>query len=121
MDTNNTDFKSMMASIMQNAQKMQENLRNAYQDVASQNQGITVQGKAGGDLAIAHVNLKMEVTRLELKPALFEEKQEVIAELIMAAINQGLYLAQNALKQEMMERTKKMGLPPELMATLERG
>jgi DNA-binding protein YbaB len=121
MDTNNIDFKSMMASFMQNAQKMQENLKEAYQDVATKNQNVIVQGKAGGDLAIAHVNLKMEVTKLELSPQLFEEKQDVIAELVMAAVNQGLFLAQNMLKQEMMERTKKMGLPPDLMSSLVRG
>jgi DNA-binding YbaB/EbfC family protein len=121
MDSNNIDFKTMMASFMQNAQKMQENLKEAYQDVATKNQSVTVQGKAGGDLATAHVNLKLEITELELKPELFEESHEVIAELVMAAVNQGLFLAQNKLKQEMMERTKKMGLPPDLMSSLERG
>ncbi len=121
MNSNNNDFKSMMSSFMQNAQKMQENMRQAYQDIAEKNKDTLVQGKAGGDLAIAHVNLKMQVARLELKPELFEEKQEVIAELIVAAINQGLHLAQQTLKQEMMEKTQKMGLPPELMASFERG
>jgi DNA-binding YbaB/EbfC family protein len=116
MDTKNGDFQSMIASFMQNAQKMQENLRQVQE-----NTDVTVQGRAGGDLVTAHVNLKMQVTRIELKDNLFEEKHAVIAELIVAAVNQGLHAAQGALKQEMMEKTKKMGLPPELMAQLERG
>lgn len=114
MDTNNKDFQSMMASLMQNAQKMQENMRNAYMEMAEKNKDIIVQGKAGGDLVVAHVNLKMQLTNLTLKPELFEEDKEVIRELIMSAVNQGLYAAQNTVKQEMAEVGKKVGLPADL-------
>ncbi len=108
---------SMIKNLMQNAQKMQESMRTAYQDVA-ENSSIIVQGKAGGDLVVAHINLKMQVTKLDLQPALFEEKQEVIAELISAAVNQGIQLAQSALKQEMMQKAQQLGIPPEFLAQM---
>lgn len=111
MDTNNKDFQSMMASLMQNAQKMQENMRHAYQEMAEKNKDTIVQGKAGGEMVVAHVNLKMQLVDLKLKPEIFEEKQDVIVELIMSAVNQGLFAAQQTVKQEMSEISKKVGLP----------
>lgn len=114
MDPKNTDFQEMMKNFMQNAQKMQENLQKAYQELAEKNKDKTVAGKAGGDLVTAHVSLKLQLSRLELKPELFEEKPEVIAELITAAVNQGLFEAQQTVKKEMMEITQKMGMPSNL-------
>ncbi|MBN9287313.1 MAG: hypothetical protein BGO43_15590 [Gammaproteobacteria bacterium 39-13] len=118
MDTNNKDFQSMMASLMQNAQKMQENMRNAYQEMAEKNKDTVVQGKAGGDMVVAEVSLKMQLVDLKLKPQIFEEKQDVIAELIVSAVNQGLYAAQQAVKQEMTEISKKVGMPSDLPFSL---
>lgn len=112
MDPKNPDFQAMMSSFMQNTKKMQENMRQAYQELAEKNKDSIVKAQAGGDLVIAHVNLKMQVTQLELAPALFEEKHEVIAQLIASAVNQGIGEAQKMMRQEMAELTKKMGLPP---------
>ncbi len=117
MDSNGKDFQSMMAGFMQNAQKLQENMRNAYQET-TQNSTTLVQGKAGGDLVIAHVNLQMQVAKLELQNALFEENPNVIAQLITAAVNQGLQTAQATLKNEMMQKAKGLGLPPDLMSMM---
>jgi len=111
MDPKDNDFQEMMANFLQNAQKMQEGLRKAYHDIAEKNKNKTVTGKAGGDLVIAHVSLSIQVARLELKPEIFQEKLEVIGELITAAINQGIVAAQEAVKKEMVEVAKKMGLP----------
>jgi DNA-binding YbaB/EbfC family protein len=97
-----------LSNIMKNAGKFQE----MFKELTSQQGDKVVQGKAGGDLVIAHVSLKMQVVRLELKPELFNESQEVIGELITSAVNQGLYLAQEAMRTSMAELSKKMGLPP---------
>lgn len=114
MADNPKDFQEMMATFMQNAKKMQEDLQKAYEQMAQKNKDITVIGKAGGDLVVAEVNLKMQVTKLDLKPALFNEKPEVITDLIMAAVNQGIATAQEKVKNEMMSLSKQMGLPGNL-------
>lgn len=114
MDTNNKDFQSMMSSFMQNAQKFQENLKTAYQTLAEKNKDLTVEGHAGGDLVTVKMNLKLEVVKIEGKPALFEEKPEVICELIAAATNQAISRAQEAVKKEMLAATQKMGLPTDM-------
>jgi len=98
MDSN--DLKNMMAQLMQNAQKMQENMRQSDKIVT---------GKSGGGLVEADANMQMQIVRLTLAPSLFEEKPEVISDLIMAAVNSAMQNAKEAVKQEMMEAAKKMG------------
>jgi len=101
------DIKSMM----QNAQKVQENLRHVYQQIEEKTKDKISIGKAGGDLATAHVNMKMRLINLELKPALMQESLPVIAELIVAAVNQAIENAQQMIHQEMMDMAKGMGMP----------
>jgi DNA-binding protein YbaB len=57
------------------------------------------------------VNLKLEVVKIEVKPELWAEKPEVVIELMVAAINQGLHLAKEGAKQAMLEASKNMGFP----------
>ncbi|MGE4348953.1 MAG: YbaB/EbfC family nucleoid-associated protein [Candidatus Berkiella sp.] len=114
MDTKNMDFQSMMASFMQNAQKLQENLKGAYQEISDKHKDRTVVGMAGGDLVKVEVTLKLQVKNIELKPAVFEESPEVMSELIAAATNQAIAQAQEMVKKEMMAVTQKMGLPKDM-------
>jgi len=100
MDMNNIDLKTMMSQLMQNAQKMQETMRQSDKVITA---------KAGGDLVAADVNMQMQVTRLALAPTLFAETPEVVSDLIMAAINSALQNAKESMKQEMLESAKKMG------------
>ena len=110
--TEKNDFQSMMSNFMQNAGKMQDVVK-AYQEMVGKSGDKQVQGKAGGDMVIAHVNLKMQVVHLELSDAVLEEKKEVLSELIAGAVNQGLTLAQQQMRMEMAEIAKKLGLPPQ--------
>ncbi len=114
MSNDSNDFQAMMASFMKNAKKMQEDLQQAYEQMAQKNKDITVVAKAGGDLVVAEVNLKMQVTKLDLKPELFKEKPEVINDLILSAVNQGIAIAQERVKNEMLNLSKQMGLPGNL-------
>ncbi|MGE3318987.1 MAG: YbaB/EbfC family nucleoid-associated protein [Candidatus Berkiella sp.] len=98
MDSN--DLKKMMTELMQNAQKMQENMQHSNKIVT---------GKSGGGLVEADANMQMQIVRLALNPPLFEEKPEVMSDLIMAAVNAALQSAKETVKQEMMEAAKKMG------------
>lgn len=112
--SDNMDFQSMMSSFMENAKKLQDNLKGAYQDISEKHKDRVVSGVAGGDLVKADVNLKLQLTNIELKPELFQEKPEVISELIVSATNQALQRAQEMVREEMMSMTKKMGLPKDM-------
>jgi DNA-binding YbaB/EbfC family protein len=111
MDTKDTDLKSMMSSFMQNAQKMQDSLKGAYEQIAEQNKNRTVEGIAGGGLVKVTANLKLEVQNIEAKPEFFEEDSKVCLELIAAATNQAISKAQKMVKDQMLEVTQKMGMP----------
>ena len=111
MDPKNFDLQQMMSSFFQNAQKMQEGLKSAYQEMLDKKQDVEVEGKAGGELVKAYVNLKIQVTRLEIKPEAYQEDAAVLNELIVSAINQAIHNAQQEVKKEMMNAGKTMGMP----------
>lgn len=108
---NNQDMRSMMAKLMQDAQDIQKKIQEAQMELEKKSSMQIVVGQAGGDLVKAHVSLKMQVTRLECQPALYQEKAEVIEELIASAVNQGLDKARKQLQTEMRTLAQKMGLP----------
>lgn len=109
------NFKEMMATFVKNTQRLQEQIHQAYHQAIEENKDRIVMGKAGGDMVTAHVSLKMHLTALEWHPSLLQEKEEVIKELIMVAVNQALYEAQTVIKNQMLEITKKMELPPDII------
>lgn len=98
-------------NFLQNAQQMQEALKKISLDMEEKYKERTVTAKAGGNLVEVCMNLKKHVQRLDLKPALFEEKPEVISELIVAAFNQAVFDADAAAKEEMMQMTRQLNLP----------
>jgi len=105
-------------SFIQNAQKMQETLKKMSQDMEEKSKTRTVTVKAGGNLVEICMNLKKQVKRLDLKPALFEETPEVISELITAAFNQAVYEADSATKEEMAQMTRQLNIPPGFPSSL---
>jgi len=118
MDLKNFNIQELMSNFQNNAGKLQENFRKAYDELIEKVKDRTVFGKAGGDLVIVEMNLRVQMIDLKLKPALFEEKPEVIAGLIVAATNQAITLAQETMRQEMTMMTKKMGVPSDWSSML---
>jgi len=115
MDSKDGDMKSMFSNLMKNAQKFQENMAGAYQNLAEKNKDKLIEGQAGGGLAKAYVNVKLQVVKIEPNPELFKESPEIICELIAAATNSALQEAQKTIKEEMLAVTKQMGLPADLV------
>jgi DNA-binding YbaB/EbfC family protein len=110
----NNDFKSMMTDFVKSAQKMQDALKGSNLG-GTVDHSKTVTGKSGaGDLTVtAEVNLKLHVKSINFSPSLFDEKQDVVEELVTAAVNDAIIKAQQSLQQEMINMTKGMGLPQE--------
>ena len=101
-------------NFLQNAQQMQEALKKISMDMEEKYKQRTVTVKSGGNLVEVTMNLKKHVQSLTLNPALFEEKPDVISELIVAAFNQAVFDADNAAKEEMMQMTRGLNLPTDL-------
>lgn len=72
-----------MKFLMQQAQRMQEQLQKAQADLAKQ----TVTAEAGAGLVKITMNGKHEVKKVEFDPALLQEEQGFIEDIVAAAVN----------------------------------
>jgi len=91
-----------MNQIMKQAQKMQENMLKAKEEVEKK----SVQASAGGGMVEVVVNGKMEVLEIKIKPeAVDPEDVEMLEDMVKAAVNEGIRKAQAMIEQEMAKAT----------------
>lgn len=90
-------MKNPLANLMQQAQKMQENLQKAQEELAA----LEVQGESGGGLVRIVMNGKKEVKKVSIDESLVKEDRDMLEDLVAAAINDAVNRV-NRLKQEKM-------------------
>ena len=96
-----------LGGILQQAQQLQERLANVQQELA----GRTVDASAGGGMVTATVNGKLEVVGIRIEPTLLESKDiEMLQDLVVAAVNEGIRSAQRLVADEMGKVTGGLGL-----------
>ena len=84
-------MKPNMASIMKQAQKVQENLVN-----------ITVDAASGGGMVKVTANCKLEILSISIEPEVYgEDDKEMLEDLVAAAVNQAISAAQQKASEEM--------------------
>ena len=87
-----------MRQLMQQAQKMQEELMAAQNELAEQ----TFEGSAGGGVVKATVKGSNEVIAVEISPEVIDpEDAELLGDLVVAAINSAMGEAAKAAEQSM--------------------
>jgi len=97
-----------MAGLMQQAQKMQENLKKAQEELGS----IEVSGQAGGGMVKVTMTARMEVRRVQIDPAAIGDDHEMLEDLIAAAFNDAVNRANEASQARMAQATAGMPMPP---------
>lgn len=90
-------MKNPLAGLMQQAQKMQENLQKAQDEIAA----MEVQGESGGGLVKVTLNGKRLVQKLIIDDSLLNEDRDMLEDLIAAAFNDAVNKV-GTLKQEKM-------------------
>ncbi len=90
-------MKNPLANLMQQAQKMQENLQKAQEELAA----LEVQGESGGGLVRIVMNGKKEVKKVSIDESLVKEDRDMLEDLVAAAVNDAVNRV-NRLKQEKM-------------------
>ncbi len=91
-----------MNSILQQAQKMQEEMKKVQDSLAA----ITVEGSAGGGMVKVTANCKLEILSVKIEPSILQENdQEMLEDLIIAAVNQAIQNAQKRAEEEMKKVT----------------
>ena len=90
-------MKNPLASLMQQAQKMQENLKQAQEEIAA----TQIQGESGAGLVRITMNGKRQVQKVVIDDSLLREDRDMLEDLIAAAFNDAVNKV-SVLKQEKM-------------------
>jgi len=94
--------------ILQQAKKMQDRLMKLQEEMADK----TVEAQSGGGMVSCVVNGKQEVVSLKISPEVLEEKDnELLEDLIVAAVNEGLDRSREMVQEEMSKGTGGMQMP----------
>lgn len=100
-------MKGGIGKIMQQAQKMQETMRKAQEELAS----IEVAGSAGGGLVNVVMTCRHDVRKVEIDPGLLQDDKEVLEDLIAAAVNDAVRKVEKATQEKMSGLTSGMNIP----------
>ena len=100
-------MRNPLGQIMQQAQKMQENLQKAQDELAA----LEVQGEAGGGLVKLVMNGKKEALRVAIDPSLMADDRDMLEDLVTAAVNDAVRKAEATTQERMAGLTAGMGLP----------
>jgi DNA-binding YbaB/EbfC family protein len=100
-------MKGNLAGLMQQAQKMQQEMQKAQEELAQ----LTVTGEAGGGLVKVTMTGKHAVRRVEIDPSLLADP-EMLEDIVTAAINDAVNRVATTMQERMSEMTAGIPLPP---------
>ncbi len=93
---------------MKQAQKMQEKMMRVQEELA----GKTVEATAGGGMVTAVVNGKHELVTLKIEKEVVDpEDIEMLQDLVVAAVNEGVRRSQEMAAEEMSKITGGINIP----------
>jgi DNA-binding YbaB/EbfC family protein len=97
-----------MGKIMKQAQKMQERMLRMQEELAAK----TVEATSGGGMITAVVNGKYELVSLKIEREVVDpEDIEMLQDLIVAAVNEGVRKSQEMAQEEMAKVTGGLNIP----------
>jgi DNA-binding YbaB/EbfC family protein len=100
-------MRGNIAQLMQQAQKMQENLQRAQEELAK----LEVTGSAGGGMVSITLTGKMECRNVRIEPSVLSDA-EMTEDLIVAAINDAVNKVNAESQAKMSGATAGMPIPP---------
>jgi nucleoid-associated protein EbfC len=101
-------MKNALGNIMQQAQKMQEDLKKAQEELAL----MQVQGQSGGGLVTIVMTGKREARKVTIDDSLLGEDKDMLEDLVAAAINDAVNKVAKMKKEKMSDITSGIPLPP---------
>lgn len=97
-----------LGNILKQAQELQERLAKVQEEAA----GRTAEGSAGGGMVKVTVNGRLEVVRVHIEPSVLQSGDaQMLEDLIVAAVNQGIRAAQRQMADEMSKLTGGLKIP----------
>jgi DNA-binding YbaB/EbfC family protein len=102
------NVKGNLSQLMQQAQKMQEQMQQAQDELAD----LEVTGEAGGGLVKLTMTGKHEVRSIHIDDALVGEDREMLEDVLAAAFNDALRRVEKTVADKYSGMTSGLGLPP---------
>ncbi len=101
-------MKNQLAGLMKQAQQMQENMKKMQDQLAM----VEVEGQSGAGLVKVVLTCRNEVKRIAIDPSLFGDDKDMLEDLVVAALNDGLRRAEQTASEKMGSVTAGLPLPP---------
>ncbi|MBA8888954.1 hypothetical protein FHW12_003190 [Dokdonella fugitiva] len=101
-------MKGPLAGLMQQAQRMQEEMKRAQEEIAQ----MEVTGQAGGGLVSVRMSGRHEVRAVTIDRKLFADDAEMAEDLVAAAFNDAVNKVAALSRQKLGNLTSGMNLPP---------
>ncbi len=101
-------MKGPLAGLMQQAQRMQENMQRAQEELAQ----LEVTGQAGGGLVSVIMTGRHEVRRVTIDRKLFADDPEMAEDLVAAATNDAVNKVAALSQERMGGLASGLNLPP---------
>ncbi|EGW19968.1 MULTISPECIES: YbaB/EbfC family nucleoid-associated protein [Methylobacter] len=101
-------MKNALGNIMQQAQKMQEDLKKAQEELNA----MQVMGESGGGLVTILMTGKREARKVTIDPSLLGDDKDMLEDLVAAAINDAVNKVAKMKKEKMADVTAGLPLPP---------
>lgn len=100
-------MKGGLGNLMKQAQKMQEDMQKAQEELKS----LEVVGQAGGELVKVVMTGKHEVRKVEINDSLLKDDKDMLEDLIAAAMNDASNKIEKLTKEQMSGLTGGFNLP----------
>jgi nucleoid-associated protein EbfC len=101
-------MSKQLGQLLNQAKKMQEKFQKMQEEMADK----TVDAQSGGGMVSCVVNGKQEVLSVKIADEIWEERdKELLEDLVVAAINEGLNKSKEMMQEEMSKITGGLQLP----------
>ncbi|MDO9213763.1 MAG: YbaB/EbfC family nucleoid-associated protein [Methylococcales bacterium] len=101
-------MKNALGNLMQQAQKMQEDVKKAQEELAA----LQVTGESGGGLVTIVMTGKREARKVTIDPSLLGDDKDMLEDLVAAAINDAVNKVAKVKKEKMSAVTAGIPMPP---------
>jgi hypothetical protein len=100
-------MKGAMGNMMRQAQKMQEDMQKAQQEIAA----MEVEGQSGGGMVKVLMNGRHEIRKVSIDDSLMQDDKEMIEDLLAAAVNDAVRRVEQVTQEKMSGLSAGLNLP----------
>jgi len=100
-------MKNGLGNLMQQAQKMQEDMQKAQQEIAA----MEIEGQSGGGLVSVIMNGRHELRKVSIDDSLVGDDKDMLEDLVAAAVNDAAQKVDAASKEKLGGLAGNLNLP----------